>query len=129
MKALLIILFLFTGQTFEDQSDNGASTRYIIIEAPCKQGFNALPDYQKKVILTKVCKVDFENSAELINAESKLTSDFEVALEKAFPNSRNQVKDIMVYLINSEKEAKELYNRKVEQFKILNTGIIDLKLY
>jgi hypothetical protein len=70
----------------------------------------------------------FENSAELINAEPELISNFELALENAYPNSRNQVKDILVYMITTEKEAKALYKRKVEQFKILKTGIIDLKL-
>jgi hypothetical protein len=128
MKALFILLILLTGQSVEDRMDNGENTRYIIIEAPCKTGFNALPDYQEKVILTKVFKMTFENSAELINAEPELISNFELALENAYPNSRNQVKDILVYMITTEKEAKALYKRKVEQFKILKTGIIDLKL-
>jgi len=128
MKALFILLILLTGQSVENSIDNGESTRYIIIEAPCKTGFNALPDYQEKVILTKVFKVTFENSAELINAEPELISDFEVALEKAYPDSRNQVKDILVYMITTEDEAKALYKRKLEQFKTLKTGIIELKI-
>lgn len=103
-------------------------SRYILIEAPCEANFNALPEYPNKVILTKVFKVDFENAFELVNAEKDLIVRFEVALEKAYPNSRNQVKDIMVYMLTNEKEAKELLNRKKKQFKTLDTGVIELKV-
>ena len=111
--------------------DNGQQeeiARYILIEAPCTPNFNALPKYQDKVIITKVFKAKFENAFELVNAESELVVDFEVALEKAYPNSRNQIKDIMVYMLNTEKDAKELFNRKKKQFKTLGTGIIELKI-
>ena len=64
----------------------------------------------------------------MVNAEPDLIVDFEVALEKAYPNSRNQIKDILVYMLNSEKEAKELYKRKIKHFKMLETGVIDLKI-
>ena len=129
MKPLLtfftIILFL---PAFSNPRDNEENTRYIIIEAPCKSGFQALPEYKEKVILTRVFKVSYENAFELVNAEPELISDFEAALEKAYPNSRNQVKDILVYMITTEKEAKALYKRKLEQFKTLKTGVIELKI-
>lgn len=129
MKALLIFLiFLTGGQTFTFQSDDGENTRYILIEAPCKPGFPAVPEANQKVLLTKVFKVSFENAFELVNAEPELITEFEVALEKAYPNSRNQVKDILVYMIVDEKEAKDLYKRKLEQFKTLKTEVIELKI-
>ena len=60
---------------------------------------------------------EFENAFELVNAEPELIVDFEVALDKAYPNSRNQVNDILVYMLNTKKEATELLNRKMKQFK------------
>ena len=64
----------------------------------------------------------------MVNAEPNLIVDFEVALEKAYPNQRNQVKDILVYMMTTEKEAKQLYSRKIKQFKTLKTGVIELKV-
>ena len=128
MKAFIIILLFISGYTFTSNSDAGENTRYILIEAPCKPGFPALPDAKQKVILTKVFKMSFENPFEIVNAEPELITDFEVALEKAYPNSRNQIKDILVYMIAEEKEAKELYKRKIEQFKTLKTEVIELKI-
>ena len=72
--------------------------------------------------------MQFENAFEIVNAEPELITSFEVALEKAFPSSRNHIKDILVYMITSEKEAKELYSRKIKQFKALKTGVIELKI-
>lgn len=129
MKLLTTFFIIIVSlPSFSNQIEKEENTRYIIIEAPCKSGFQALPGYKEKVILTKVFKVSYENAFELVNAEPELISDFEVALEKAYPNSRNQIKDILVYMITTEKEAKELYNRKLEQFKILKTGVIELKI-
>lgn len=128
MKVLILILaFALTVAAGFKQSDKG-EVRYVLIEAPCKPGFNALPKYKEKVILTPVFKMEFENAFEIVNAEPELISAFEVALENAYPNSRNQIKDILVYMISSEKEAKELYARKIKQFKTLETGVIELKL-
>lgn len=126
VKAFLII-FLFASVAF-GQNKKEENIRYILIEAPCKPGFNALPDYKEKVILTKVFKMEFETPFEMVNAEPQLIVDFEVALEKNYPNSRNQIRDILVYMLNTEKEAKELYSRKINQFKTLETGVIILKL-
>ena len=128
MKALIIIFIVISGHTFTFQDHDNENTRYILIEAPCKPGFPALPEVKQKVILTKVFKLTFENAFEIVNAEPELITDFEVALEKAFPNSRNQIKDILVYMIADEKEAKDLYKRKIEQFKILKTEVIELKI-
>ncbi len=129
MKILisLLIIFLNVNAVF-DKKAKEETIRYILIEAPCKPGFNALPEYKDKVIITKVFKAKFENAVELVNAERNLIIDFEVALEKAYPNSRNKVKDIMIYMLNTEKEAKELFNRKKTRFKTLETGVIELKI-
>ena len=128
MKVFVIILVFLSGHAFTLQSDDGENTRYILIEAPCKPGFPALPDAKEKVILTKVFKLTFENAFEIVNAEPELITDFEVAVEKAYPNSRNQIKDILVYMIADEKEAKDLYKRKIEQFNTLKTEVIEIKI-
>lgn len=128
MRSIFIVLAFFLSISTANSTDSEKEIRYILIEAPCKPGFNALKDYTVKVIVTKVFKAEFENAFEMVNAESDLIVDFEVALEKEYPNSRNQVKDILVYMLNSEKEAKELFNRKLKQFKTLNTGVIQLKV-
>ncbi len=128
MKVSSFSLIILFSSVFGMQSGDDENTRYVLIEAPCKAGFNALPDYKEKVILTKIFKMDFENAFELVNAEPELVTAFEVALEKAYPNSRNQVKDILVYMLITEKEAKELYARKLKQFKTLETGVIELKI-
>lgn len=98
------------------------------MEAPCKSSFNALKKYKEKVILTKVYRAEFENAFEMVNAEADLIDDFEVALEKLHPNSWNQIKDIMVYMLNTKKEAKELYNRKKKYFKTLEIGVLEMKV-
>ena len=102
--------------------------RYIIMEAPCKSSFNALHKYKEKVILTKVFRAEFENAFEMVNAEADLIVDFEAALEKLHPNSSNQIKDIMVYMLDTKKEAKELYNRKKKYFKTLEIGVLEMKV-
>ena len=128
MKIFVISLFALISLGLSFDKNNEENTRYILIEAQCLPGFSALPEFKEKVILTKVFKEKFENSFELINAEPQLIIDFEVALEKAYPNQRNQIKDILVYMLNTEKEAKELYKRKEKLFKTLETGVIELKL-
>ncbi|MCK5277445.1 MAG: hypothetical protein KAQ62_04630 [Cyclobacteriaceae bacterium] len=129
MKLLISLFIVFLNiTTVFDKKVEEENVRYILIEAPCKANFNALPEYQDKVIITKVFKAEFENAFALVNAESELIVDFEVALENAYPNSRNQIKDILVYMLITEKEAKELYNRKMKQFKTLGTGVIELKI-
>jgi hypothetical protein len=129
MNLLLLVIGLAVSPLLNNsasaQEDN---TRYILIEAPCKPDFAALPNYKEKVIITKIFKVTYEGTFELVNAEPELITDFEVALEEAYPNSRNQIKDILVYMINTEKEAKELYKRKLKQFEALKTGVIELKI-
>lgn len=102
--------------------------RFILIEAPAKAGFPAAPQDKEKVIITRVFRVVYESSFDLVSAEPTLISRFEVALEKAYPGSRNQIKDILVYMLNTEKEAKELYNRKINYFKILDTPPVELKI-
>jgi hypothetical protein len=128
VRALVIVLLLLANTIFAQDTEKEENTRYILIEAPCKPGFKAKNDFKENVILTKVFRMEFENAFELVNAEPELISAFEVALEKAYPNSRNQIKDILVYMLNTEKDAKDLYNRKIQQFKALNTGVIELKL-
>jgi len=129
MNLLLLVLGLAISPLLNiSSSDQEDNTRYILIEAPCKSDFAALPDYKEKVILTKVFKVTYDSPFELVNAEPELITDFEVALEKAYPNSRNQIKDILVYMITTEKEAKELYKRKLKQFEALKTGVIELRI-
>jgi len=123
-----LFLVLYLVPVAFGQKETEKNIRYILIEAPCKPGFNALPESKEKVVLTKIFKMEFETPFEMVNAEPQLIVDFEVALEKAYPNSRNQIKDILVYMLNTEKEAKELYNRKIKQFKTLGTGIIELKI-
>ena len=121
----LLVLINFAGILNNDKEEN---VRYILIEAQCKPGFNALHDYKDKVILSKIFKKEFENAFEVVNAEPELIIDFEVALEAAYPNQRNQVKDILVYMLNTEKEAKELFKRKQKLFRTLETGVIELKV-
>lgn len=128
MKVLIISWIIFVGVFPGFGPVDDSEVRYILIEAPCKQGFKALPEAKEKVILTKVFKMEFENAFEIVNAEPELITAFEVALEKAYPGSRNQVKDILVYMLTTEKDAKELYNRKIKQFKTLETGVIELKV-
>lgn len=128
MKSILIILLLLGNVLFAQETDKEENTRYILIEAPCKPSFPTKGDYKENVILTKVFKMQFENAFEIVNAEPELITSFEVALEKAYPSARNHIKDILVYMITSEKEAKELYNRKIKQFKALETGVIELKI-
>ena len=129
MKILISVLFIFFNVVdISDKKTEEESVRYILIEAQCKPGFNALPEFTEKVIITKVFKAKFETPFDMVNAEPDLIVDFEVALEKAYPNSRNQIKDILVYMLNSEKEAIELYKRKIKHFKMLETGVIDLKI-
>ncbi len=101
--------------------------RYILIEAPCQSTFPASPVGKDKVIITKVFKVQYASPFELVSAEPELITRFEVALEKAYPGSRNQVKDILVYMLVTEKEARELYNRKLKQFKLMEIAFIELK--
>ena len=123
-----MVLVLLANTLLAQETKKEENVRYILIEAPCKPGFKVKNDYKENVILTKIFKKEFENAFELVNAEPELISAFEVALEEAYPNSRNQIKDILVYMMNTEKDAKELYNRKLKQFKTLNTGVIALKL-
>jgi hypothetical protein len=122
----LVILFLLIsiGETVLAQEK---TVRYILIEAPCQPTFPAPPSGKNKVIITKVFKVQYESPFELVSAEPELISRFEVALEKAFPGSRNQIKDILVYMLVTEKEARELYNRKSKQFKLQEIAVIELK--
>jgi hypothetical protein len=127
MKTLLIILLFFLHNVL-GQNVVQNEVRYIFIEAPCKTGFNANNGFNQNVLLTPVFKEEFENAFEVVNAEPELIKEFEVALEKSYPNSRNDVKDILVYMLTSEKEAKELYKRKIKQFEVLKTGVIKLKL-
>lgn len=128
MKAISFFLLLSFSLGFVPPKEKSENVRYILIEASCKTGFNALPDVKNKVILTKVWKEKFENAVEMVNAESTLITDFEVALEKAYPNQLNQVEEILVYMLNTEKEAKELYKRKLGLFKSLEKGVITLKV-
>ena len=114
-----LFLVLYLVPVAFGQKETEKNIRYILIEAPCKPGFNALPESKEKVVLTKIFKMEFETPFEMVNAEPQLIVDFEVALEKAYPNSRNQIKDILVYMLNTEKEAKELYNRKIKQYFML----------
>ena len=74
----LIFLLLFNYQLADGEDEN---IRYILIEAQCKPGFNALPGIVNKVILTKVWKEELENAFEMVNAEPELIKAFEVALE------------------------------------------------
>lgn len=128
MKLFILPLVFFINFGFSANNGNEENVRYILIEAQCESSFNALHDYKEKVILTKVFKKEFENSFDLVNAEPKLIVDFEVALDKAYPNQRNKVRDILVYMLNTEKEAEELYKRKIKLFKTLETGVIELKV-
>ncbi|MCG8311155.1 MAG: hypothetical protein MI975_27455 [Cytophagales bacterium] len=127
MKAIVFTILFFSGYAI-DMDKKGENVRYILIEAPCKSGFNALPENQEKVLITKVFKKEFENAFEVVNAEQELIKAFEVAVEKAYPNQLNNVKDILVYMLNSEEEAKQLYGRKIALFKTLKTGVIELKM-
>ena len=128
MRIVAYSLVLFLSLSFTSKNKNSENIRYIIIEAECKPGFNALPDSKEKVIITKVWKEEFENAFEVVNAEPELIIEFEVALEKAYPNQLNQIEDILVYMLISEKEAKALYKRKLGLFKSLDKGVIELKV-
>lgn len=128
MITFILILLVNVGSVFVSDKASEENTRYIVIEAECKSGFNALPENDTKVILTKVFKREFENAFEMVNAEPELITDFEVALDQAFPNQRNNIKDILVYMLNTEQEAKELYKRKLTLFKTLKTAVIELKI-
>ncbi len=127
MKLLFSLFIVFASQ-IAFSSGLEEEVRYILIEAPCKKSFNALPEHEQKVIITNVFKVEFKTPFDLVNAQPELIKQFEVALEKAFPNSRNHVNDIMIYMLHSEKEAKELLKRKKNQFKLLDTGVLNLKM-
>lgn len=129
MKLFISLVIIISSHlAFGSGPTQEEEVRYILIEVPCKKGFNTLPNQEQKVILTNVFKVEFENAFEMVNAEADLVIKFEVALEKAYPNSRNQIKDIMIYMLNSEKEAKELLNRKKNHFKTIEAGVLKLKL-
>lgn len=128
MKIIALSLIAFFSMAFTFDKNVEENIRYILIEAQCEPGFKALPEFEEKVILTRIFKEEFENAFDLVNAEPQLIIDFEVALEKAYPNQRNNIKDILVYMLNTEKEAKELYKRKEKLFKTLETGVIMLKV-
>ena len=128
MKIITFFLVLNLSVGFSPGNNKSENVRYILIEAECKPGFDALPGVREKVIITKVWKEEFENAFEIVNAEPKLISDFEVALEKSYPGQINQIKDILVYMLNTEKEAKNLFKRKLGLFKTLEKGIIELKV-
>jgi hypothetical protein len=129
MKVVFVFFAVFINLSVcLGQKESESNTRYILIEAPCSSGFKALPEFTEKVILTQIFKAEFDTPFDMVNAEPSLISDFEVALEKKYPNSRNQVKDILVYMLNSEKEAKQLYNRKIKLFETTGTGVIELKI-
>jgi len=128
MKTIILSLLVLLNVSLLPWNSGDENIRYVLIEAKCKPGFDALPDYKDKIILTKVFKREFENPYEVVNAEPTLISEFEVALEKAYPNSINQVKDVLVYMLNTEKEAKELYDRKLKHCETMDIGIIDLKI-
>jgi hypothetical protein len=130
MKRYSIFLFVFVLiliSIVDTVSAQEKTVRYILIEAPCQPTFPAQPAGKNKVIITKVFKVQYESPFELVSAEPELISRFEVALEKAFPGSRNQIKDILVYMLVTEKEARELYSRKLKQFKLQEIAAIELK--
>jgi hypothetical protein len=129
MKLILSLFIIFSSQLLQASNPGQEEeVRYILIEAPCKKSFPALPNQEQKVILSNVFKVEFENPFAMVNAEPDLVVKFEVALDQAYPNSRNQIKDIMIYMLNTEKEAKELLKRKKNQLKTQDTGVIVLKL-
>ena len=127
MQSITIGILIFVSGLFLPLQ-NSQHIRYVLIEASCKAGFDALPEYEKEVILSDVFKVEFENAFQVVNAEPDLIVDFEVALEQRFPNSRNQIKDILVYMLNSNKEAQDLYANKIKQFEKDNVGTIQLKI-
>jgi hypothetical protein len=128
IKILTLFLLILFNIAFTERKNADENVRYILIEAQCKPSFNALPEHKEKVILTKIFKKEFENAFEVVNAEPQLIIDFEVALEAAYPNQRNQVADILVYMLKSEKEAKELHKRKRKLFQTLGKGVIELKI-
>jgi hypothetical protein len=122
LVSLLILISIVDTVRAQEKTE-----RYILIEAPCQPTFPAPPSGKSKVIITKVFKVQYESPFELVSAEPELISRFEVALEKAYPGSRNQIKDILVYMLVTEKEARELYSRKLKQFKLQEIAAIELK--
>jgi len=128
MKLIALSLVILCNLAFSSKINSDENTRYILIEANCKPGFKAGRGHSEKVILTKVFKKEFENAFEVVNAEPQLIIDFEVALQASYPDQRNQVEDILVYMLNSEKEAKELYSRKRKLFETLEKEVIDLKV-
>jgi len=122
----LVFVLILMSITYTAQAQE-KTVRYILIEAPCQPTFPAPPTGKEKVIITKVFKVQYDSPFDLVSAEPELISRFEVALQKAYPDSRNHVKDILVYMLVTEKEARELYNRKLKQFKLMETAVIELK--
>lgn len=129
MKFILSLFIVLTSQLVHAYNPaQEEEVRYILIEAPCNKSFPALKDEDQKVMLTNVFKQTFENAFEMVNAEPDLVVKFEVALEKVYPHSRNHVTDIMIYMLNTEKEAKELLKRKKNQLKTQNIGVIVLKM-
>jgi len=123
---LIVFMLILMSITYTAQAQE-KTVRYILIEAPCQPTFPAPPTGKEKVIITKVLKVQYDSPFDLVSAEPELISRFEVALQKAYPDSRNHVKDILVYMLVTEKEARELYNRKLKQFKLMETAVIELK--
>jgi len=123
----MALILISIGDIALAQEKAEKTIRYILIEAPCQPAFPAPPTGKEKVILTKVFKVEYESPFDLVSAEPELISRFEVALQKEYPGSRNQVKDILVYMLVTEKEARELYSRKLKHFKLLETAVIELK--
>jgi len=128
MKVIIFTLAFLTAYANGTKDGKDENVRFILIEAACKPGFDALAGYDKKVILTKVFKKEYENAFEIVNAEPDLIIDFEVALEESYPNQRNKIEEILVYMLTTEKEAKELLKRKRKLFQTLETGVIELKV-
>ena len=62
MKLLAFSLFLLFSFAFTSNKDKEENKRYILIEAQCKPGFDALPEFKEKVIITKIFKEEFENT-------------------------------------------------------------------
>jgi hypothetical protein len=96
-----------------------SDTRYVFVDADCKQGFELLPDARRKRIITSITERDFKESIELLEAQEEIKGDFLAAIKEKYPASINQFKGIYVYMYMTREEAeakkaelKDLYKRR-----------------
>ena len=124
----LIFVWMILALTATFGRAQSSDTRYVFVDADCKQGFELLPDARRKRIITSIAERDFKESIELLEAQEEIKGDFLAAIKDSYPSSVNQFKGIYVYMYMSREEAEAKKEELEELYKRRGYKIIDFEL-